>query len=98
MPMISPLELIEHAVIRNNGESAGMSVLRSVIVWFCRRNARGLKLASSDTPTTSPASLMPLAELWASPGGRRGHVYLSPCSTGRHESTRRLSRLNYQLP
>jgi hypothetical protein len=33
-----------------------MRVLRSVITPFCRRNAVGLKLASSDRPTTWPLS------------------------------------------
>lgn len=66
-PMISPRELIEHASIRNNGESAGMSVLRSFMLPFCRTKARRLKFASSDMPTSSPASLMLMAELLASP-------------------------------
>src|ERR1017187_4226227 len=69
MPTISPAALMKHAVPRYNGEPAGTSVLRSIKSWPCRRNARKLvKVASNDAPTTWPASLMPMARLFASPG------------------------------
>src|ERR1700681_2904017 len=67
-PTISPRELIVDAHNRDNGEPAGMRVLRSVITPLCQRNGRGFPLLSNDTPTTSPLSLIPRPPLATSPG------------------------------
>src|ERR1035437_8868047 len=67
-PAISPLALITSANNRYKGELAGTRVLRSVITPFCQRKARGFPSLSSETPTTSPLSLIPRPALATSPG------------------------------
>jgi len=51
---ICPCELMEQGSIRNKGELAGSSELRSSMTPLCNRNPRRLKFASSETPTASP--------------------------------------------
>jgi hypothetical protein len=76
-------------VNRYKSELARMSSLRSIRPCPTPRNARGLKLASSEEPTIWPASLIPIAMLLGQSQPSRGPACLFPGSTGRRENWRR---------
>ena len=69
IPEICPRSLILLAEIMKRLESAGISVLRSVITPSCQMKPRDqLKLESKLFPTTWPRLLMPVAKAAKSPG------------------------------